>query len=115
MNGSTAPTPYPDGKGSCGVCRRHGLPTILAAVLRVKSFGWFSAPRPFPVMVGACPQSTTCGADQAQVVDGGPSPAMTGLASGYPPVTLICRTTAGLSWRRSMMKSCPFGLRAMAA
>ena len=35
--------------------------------------------------------------------------------NAYPPVTLICRATAGLSWRRSMMKSWPFGLREIAS
>src|SRR5439155_5136600 len=34
---------------------------------------------------------------------------------GHPPVTLIWRATAGRLWRRSMMKSCPFGLRLIAS
>ena len=34
---------------------------------------------------------------------------------GHPPVTLMWRDTAGRLWRRSMMKSCPFGLRAIAS
>ena len=33
----------------------------------------------------------------------------------HPPVTLIWRATAGRLWRRSMMKSCPLGLRAIAS
>ena len=32
--------------------------------------------------------------------------------SVYPPVTLICRASAGRWWRRSIMKSWPLGLRA---
>src|SRR5258708_17695439 len=41
-----------------------------------------------------------------------------GLGQGrgaQPPVTLICRDTAGRLWRRSMMKSWPFGLPAVAS
>ena len=34
---------------------------------------------------------------------------------GYPPVTLMCRVTAGLTPLRLMMKSWPLGLRAIAA
>ncbi len=37
------------------------------------------------------------------------------ISQTYPPVTLICRPTAGRSWRRSIIKSCPFGLRLIAA
>ena len=33
----------------------------------------------------------------------------------HPPVTLIWRATAGRLWRRSMMKSWPLGLRAIAS
>ena len=33
----------------------------------------------------------------------------------YPPVTLMWRATAGRLWRRSMMKSWPLGLRAIAS
>src|SRR5262252_4449495 len=33
----------------------------------------------------------------------------------HPPVTDMCRATAGFFVRRSMMKSCPFGLREMAS
>ena len=33
----------------------------------------------------------------------------------HPPVTLMCRFTAGRLWRRSMMKSWPLGLRAIAS
>jgi hypothetical protein len=32
-----------------------------------------------------------------------------------PPVTLMCRDSAGRLWRRSMMKSWPLGLRVMAS
>ena len=35
--------------------------------------------------------------------------------SAYPPVTLMWRLSAGRAWRRSMMKSCPLGLRAIAS
>ena len=35
--------------------------------------------------------------------------------SVYPPVTLICRASAGRWWRRSMMKSWPLGLREIAS
>src|SRR5712671_6741898 len=34
---------------------------------------------------------------------------------GHPPVTLIWRAIAGRLWRRSMMKSWPFGLRLIAS
>src|SRR2546423_1585269 len=34
---------------------------------------------------------------------------------GQPPVSDICRATAGRLCRRSMMKSCPLGLRAIAS
>src|SRR6516225_6431736 len=34
---------------------------------------------------------------------------------GHPPVTLMCRATAGRLWRRSMMKSWPRGLRSIAS
>ncbi len=34
---------------------------------------------------------------------------------GQPPVTLMWRASAGRSWRRSMMKSWPLGLREMAS
>jgi TolB-like protein/DNA-binding winged helix-turn-helix (wHTH) protein/Tfp pilus assembly protein PilF len=33
----------------------------------------------------------------------------------YPPVTLICRATAGRLWRRSITKSWPLGLRVIAS
>ena len=38
-----------------------------------------------------------------------------GGARPQPPVTLIWRATAGRWWRRSMTKSCPFGLRPIAS
>ena len=41
--------------------------------------------------------------------------AIPGPVAVQPPVTLMCRPTAGRLWRRSMMKSWPLGLRAMPA
>src|SRR6185437_5300803 len=38
-----------------------------------------------------------------------------GSGIAHPPVTLMWRDTAGRLWRRSMMKSWPLGLRAIAS
>ena len=38
-----------------------------------------------------------------------------GQADDQPPVTLICRDSAGRCWRRSITKSWPLGLRVMAS
>src|SRR5207245_623658 len=46
---------------------------------------------------------------------GNPRRAVASCRGGHPPVTLIWRAMAGRLWRRSMMKSCPLGLRSIAA
>ena len=47
--------------------------------------------------------------------DGDPGVGARRRGCAHPPVTLIWRATAGRLWRRSMMKSWPFGLRPIAS
>ena len=46
---------------------------------------------------------------------GAPRRGRAGSRLAHPPVTLMWRDTAGRLWRRSMMKSWPLGLRAIAS